>query len=173
LYKNGYSIFDPDYCQFLRSKRSKRKSRSYRSGRGKGVLKGYNSVNVRPAEIESKLTLGHWEGDLVVGGKSTVVATLVERKTKYLKIIKMPGRSADNLADAMAYAFKHMPKALRGSLTWDQGKEIAGHKNIEKRTKMDVYVCDPRSPCLMRTLTASSESTCREELTSKKSARKN
>jgi len=173
LYKDYYGVLDYDLYRNLRSKRRSRKPRKHRPRRGIGVLKGYTSVHVRPAEIESKLTLGHWEGDLVVGGKSTVVATLVERKTKYLKIIKMPGRSADNLADAMAYAFKHMPKALRGSLTWDQGKEIAGHKNTEKRTKMDVYVCDPRSPCLMRTLTASSESTCREELTSKKSARKN
>ena len=146
LYKDYYGVLDYDLYRNLRSKRRSRKPRKHRPRRGIGVLKGYNSVHDRPEEIENKLTLGHWEGDLVVGGKSTVVATLVERKTKYLKMIRMDGRSADNLADAMEYAFKYLPKALRGSLTWDQGKEIAGHKNIEKRTKMDVYVCDPRSP---------------------------
>ena len=80
LYKDYYGVLDYDLYRNLRSKRRSRKPRKHRPRRGIGVLKGYTSVHVRPAEIESKLTLGHWEGDLVVGGKSTVVATLVERK---------------------------------------------------------------------------------------------
>ena len=146
LYKNYYGVLGVDHWRYLRTKRRGRKPRRHMPRRGIGVLKGYNSVHDRPEEIELKQTLGHWEGDLVVGGKSTVVATLVERKTKYLKLAKMEGRSADDLADAIAKTYRNLPKKLRGSLTWDQGKEIAGHKKIEKQTKMDVYVCDPRSP---------------------------
>ena len=81
---------------------------------GIGVLKGYTSVHNRPAEIKSKETVGHWEGDFVIGSHSTVVSTLVERKTKYLKLVAMSGRSADDLTKAIHNVFRYEARELCG-----------------------------------------------------------
>ena len=91
---------------------------------------------------------GHWEGDLVFGKHMSPVATLVERSTRYLLLVGLPGgdHKADAVADALAAAVAHLPAQLAKSLTWDQGHEMAAHQRFTNETGIQVYFCDPKSP---------------------------
>jgi IS30 family transposase len=89
---------------------------------------------------------GHWEGDLM-GKGMRAIATLVERKTRFVMLIALPnGHAADVVADALALKIAELPDQLRRSLTWDQGKEMAAHAKFSVNTGVPVYFCDPRSP---------------------------
>src|SRR5262249_43066539 len=90
---------------------------------------------------------GHWEGDLLMGQEMKAIATLVERKTRFVMLIALPnGHRADVVADALAKKIVELPEQLRRSLTWDQGKEMASHARFTDETEVPVYFCDPRSP---------------------------
>src|SRR5437762_10670409 len=74
------------------------------------------------------------------------MATLVERKTRFVMLIQLPnGHTADVVADALAAKIAELPDQLRRSLTWDQGKEMAQHARFSVATGVPVYFCDPRS----------------------------
>src|SRR6266576_949551 len=90
---------------------------------------------------------GHWEGDLVFGTRSSTVATLVERTSRFVMLVRLPGsHTADVVADALAEAIATLPEQLRRSITWDQGKEMAEHARFSVATGVPVYFCDPHSP---------------------------
>jgi IS30 family transposase len=90
---------------------------------------------------------GHWEGDLVYGKGFSAMATLVERKSRFVMLVRLPqGHTAGAVADALSGAVTTLPLQLRRSLTWDQGKEIAGHARFSVATGVSVYFCDPYSP---------------------------
>ena len=90
---------------------------------------------------------GHWEGDLIFGTRSSTVATLVERTSRFVMLAGLPGNhTADVVADALAQAIATLPGQLRRSLTWDQGKEMAAHARFSVATGVPVYFCDPHSP---------------------------
>ena len=89
---------------------------------------------------------GHWEGDLIAGSKNTHIATLVERKTRYVMLAKVNGRDTKTVIKALIKQSKKLPKELYKSLTWDRGKELADHKEFSLATDIKVYFCDPRSP---------------------------
>ena len=91
---------------------------------------------------------GHWEGDLVFGKNMSPVATLVERSTRYLMLVGLPGgnHQADAVADALAAAITSLPEQLTKSLTWDLGHEMAQHARFTAATGVEVYFCDPKSP---------------------------
>ena len=104
-------------------------------------------ISARPGVVETREEAGHWEGDLLVGNRVTAVATLVERKTRYLILAALPGsRTAEALNNAIAAQLEAFPPTLRRTLTWDQGKEIAGHKTLREKAGTEVYLCDPYSP---------------------------
>ncbi len=89
---------------------------------------------------------GHWEGDLLCGANNTHIATLVERHTRFVMLLKIPSKDTATVVAALAKHVHKLPQELRRSLTWDRGKEMADHKNFTIATKVQVYFCDPRSP---------------------------
>lgn len=104
------------------------------------------SIRERPAEAEDRAVPGHWEGDLLAGTKNSHIATLVERHSRYLMLVKVPDRSAPAVAQVLAQKIQRLPTELRRSLTWDRGSEMAKHRRFSLATDMQVFFCDPRSP---------------------------
>lgn len=111
-----------------------------------GAIQDGVSIRERPPEVEDRAVPGHWEGDFLCGKKGTQVATLVERKTRFVMLVKVDAPDAVTTANALIAAIRNLPEALKDSLTWDRGSEMAGHERIAFESKMDIYFCDPRSP---------------------------
>src|SRR5918996_2839041 len=104
-------------------------------------------VRASSPEVDSRAVPGHWEGDLLMGGRTSAIATLVERQTRYLQLVALPeGTEAERVADALAASITTLPAQLRRSLTWDQGHEMSEHRRFSVETGVEVYFCDPRSP---------------------------
>ncbi|MGR3715824.1 MAG: IS30 family transposase, partial [Thermohalobaculum sp.] len=89
---------------------------------------------------------GHWEGDLIGGSKNSYIATLVERQSRYVMLIKVPNKDTESVVAALIKQSRKLPRELYKSLTWDRGKELADHQRLTMATNVDVYFCDPRSP---------------------------
>jgi len=131
----------------LRTKRRFRRSRhaTYR-GQGRGSIIDALSIRERPAEVEDRAVPGHWEGDLVEGSRGTYIATLVERQSRFVVLVKLSEKNTEAVVDALIKAVKKLPTALRKSLTWDRGAELARHAAFTVATDVQVYFCDPSSP---------------------------
>jgi IS30 family transposase len=104
------------------------------------------SIRDRPAEIEDRAVPGHWEGDLLSGSRSSHIATLVERHSRFTMLVKVNGKDTETVVAAVIKQMKKLPSELRQSLTWDRGHEMAQHKAFSVATDVKVYFCDPRSP---------------------------
>jgi len=131
----------------LRSQRRIRRSRHATAhGAGRGEIVDAVSIRQRPAEIEDRAVPGHWEGDLVEGSRGTFIATLVERQSRFLIIVKVADKRTENVVAALIKAVRKLPVALQRSLTWDRGMQLANHAQFTVATDVQVYFCDPSSP---------------------------
>jgi IS30 family transposase len=104
------------------------------------------SIHQRPAEVEDRAVPGHWEGDLLIGSPSTQIATLVERQSRFVLLVKLDNRESSTVVQALSAQMLKLPKLLRGSLTWDRGREMSQHRTFTLATDLKVYFCDPSSP---------------------------
>jgi IS30 family transposase len=104
------------------------------------------SIRERPAEANDRAVPGHWEGDLLMGGNSSQIGTLVERQSRYVMLIKLDGKDTQTVTKALTQTIRRLPAELRRSLTWDRGSEMSAHKEFTVATDVQVYFCDPRSP---------------------------
>jgi IS30 family transposase len=131
----------------LRSKRRIRRSRHATDrGAGRGEIVEAVSIRQRPAEVEDRAVPGHWEGDLVEGARGTFIATLVERRSRFVILVKVADKRTEIVVAALIKAVRKLPTALRRSLTWDRGLELANHAQFTVATDVQVYFCDPSSP---------------------------
>ena len=104
------------------------------------------SISERPASVEDRAVPGHWEGDLLFGSKNSQIATLVERQTRYVMLVKVVGKDTETVINALIKNARKLPEELYQSLTWDRGKEMADHKRFTLATDIQVYFCDPQNP---------------------------
>ena len=112
----------------------------------RGRLVDAVSIAERPPEADTRAIPGHWEGDLLIGKRGTQIATLVERQSRFVLLIRVPAADSATVVAALARRVQQLPRALRHSLTWDRGKEMAQHAQFTIATDVQVYFCDPHSP---------------------------
>lgn len=135
-----------DLAKCLRSGRTRRRARSRSDDRGQ--IKDMVVISERPAEIEDRAVPGHWEGDLIIGARNaSAIVTLVERHTRYVMLAAIgTDKTSPAVCQAIANKILELPEHLARSLTWDRGKEMAGHAEFTITTGLPVYFCDPHSP---------------------------
>jgi len=147
LFIQARGVLKKELIQHLRFKRRIRRSRHARdTGHHKGQIVDAISIRERPAEIEDRAIPGHWEGDLIGGTKNSHIATLVERHSRFTMLIKVASKDTATVVAALTQHVGKLPAALRRSLTWDRGLEMAKHKSFTVDTEVKVYFCDPQSP---------------------------
>ncbi len=148
LYFQARGGLKREVAQALRTGRTRRKPHRAPDARTHRFIDEMVMISDRPAEVDDRAVPGHWEGDLIVGEQNkTAIATLVERKTRYTMLVHLPGsHDAESVRDGLIKTISTLPEHLRGSLTWDQGSEMARHKQFSMATDMAVYFCDPASP---------------------------
>src|SRR6202795_16091 len=147
LFIQARGVLKKELIQNLRSKRRIRRSRHSRvGGQSRGQIVDAISIRQRPAEIEDRAIPGHWEGDLLGGTKNSHIATLVERHSRFVELVKVPSKDTAAVVAALSRHVRKLPASLRRSLTWDRGLEMAQHKSFTVATNVKVYFCDPQSP---------------------------
>lgn len=148
LYVQSRGALKRELTRHLRSRRQMRQPRgSSRHGQGRGKIRDMVMISERPPEVADRAVPGHWEGDLLLGTRTSAIATLVERQTRYCQLIALPdGARAESVRRALAKSITTLPEQLRCSLTWDQGLEMAEHKRFSIDSGVEVYFCDPHSP---------------------------
>jgi IS30 family transposase len=147
LYVQGRGGLKRELTTCLRTGRALRKPRRQVGVRRPRIV-DMVMISDRPPEVEDRAVPGHWEGDLITGAHNkTAIGTLVERTTRFVMLLHLPvDHGAVAVRDAIAATILTLPAALRQTLTWDQGSEMAAHAQLHIDTDLDVYFCDPHSP---------------------------
>jgi IS30 family transposase len=131
----------------LRRTRVMRRSRHHtQKTADHGRITNTVSISERPASVDDRAVPGHWEGDLVSGSNNSHMATLVERQTRYVMLVKVNGKDTETVINALIKQAHKLPSELYKSLTWDRGKEMADHQRFTLATNIAVYFCDPQTP---------------------------
>jgi IS30 family transposase len=163
LFVQGRGALKRELTACLRTGRTLRVPRARARGRGKGFVTDELMISQRPADAADRAVPGHWEGDLILGLRSSAIGTLVERTSRFTMLLHLPpidgrdsvrikngpaltGHGAEAVRDAITAAIVTLPEQLRRSLTWDQGAEMAQHARLRIDTGLEVYFCDPQSP---------------------------
>lgn len=147
LFIQARGVLKRELLGVLRSRRLMRRAHGAKSqGMKRSLIPDAVSIRERPASVEDRAVPGHWEGDLLMGGVGSRVATLVERRSRFLMLVRIGAKTSEDVVAALARQVKKLPDAMMTSLTWDRGSELARHANFTLATKVDVYFCDPHSP---------------------------
>lgn len=147
LYIQSRGALKQELLAHLRRTRVMRRSRHHtQKTENHGRIVGTVSISERPASAEDRAVPGHWEGDLLFGDRNSQIATLVERQTRYVMLVRVTGKDTETVVNALIKNARRLPKELYRSLTWDRGKEMAAHRRFTLATDIQVYFCDPHHP---------------------------
>ena len=147
LYIQARGALKKELLVHLRRTRAMRRSRHHtQKTDNHGRITDAMSISERPAAVEDRAVPGHWEGDLLFGGTSNQIATLVERQSRYVMLVKVGSKHTQAVVDALIKNARKLPQELYKSLTWDRGHEMADHKRFTLATDVKVYFCDPQNP---------------------------
>lgn len=145
LYVQARGVLRKELTQELKSQRSYRHARGTKPKTGQGQIPDMVSIHDRPDD-DNRTVPGFWEGDLIEGSNGTAVATLVERRSRFVMLVKVPSKRSTDVVPAVARKIRGLPTELKASLTWDRGKEMTNHVQFKVATGVQVYFADPRSP---------------------------
>ena len=147
LFIQARGALKKELLEHLRRTRAMRRSRHHtQKTDDHGRITDAVSISERPATAEDRAVPGHWEGDLLFGSKNSQIATLVERQTRYVMLVKVASKDTETVINALIKNARKLPQELYKSLTWDRGKEMADHNASPLATDIKVYFCDPQSP---------------------------
>jgi transposase, IS30 family len=140
LFIQARGVLKKELLEHLRAKRTIRRSKHASLKRnGLGQIKNAVSIRERPASIEDRAVPGHWEGDLIGGSRNSYVATLVERHSRYVMLVKVANKDTESVVSALIKQSQRLPSELYRSLTWDRGKELADHQRLTLATEVEVW----------------------------------
>ncbi|PKI02537.1 IS30 family transposase [Glaciecola sp. 33A] len=147
LYIQTRGALKKELQKCLRSQRVMRRSK-HATLKGKGLGKIVDAVHIseRPPEVADRAVPGQWEGDLIAGSGNSYIATLVERHSRYVMLVKVASNKTAAVISALINQSKKLPDELYKTLTWDRGCEMSNHKEFTLATNIQVYFCDPKSP---------------------------
>jgi IS30 family transposase len=147
LFIQARGALKKELIQYLRKPRAMRRSRHHtQKTKDHGRISNTVSIRERPAEVEDRAVPGHWEGDLICGSNNSQIATLVERHTRLVMLVRVPSKDTKTVINALIKQAHKLPRELYKSLTWDRGKEMADHQRFTLATDIKVYFCDPQQP---------------------------
>jgi len=147
LFIQARGALKKELLRHLRRTRAMRRSRHHtQKTDDHGRIVDTVSISERPATVEDRAVPGHWEGDLLMGSQNSQIATLVERQTRYVMLVKVDGKDTETVINALIKNARKVPQELYKSLTWDRGKEMADHKRFTLVTDIQVFFCDPHNP---------------------------
>lgn len=147
LFVQSRGVLKQALIRHLRRRKTMRRSQhATTAGQTRGQIIDAVSIRERPASIEDRAIPGHWEGDLLAGKSNSHIATLVERQSRFVMLVRLPGKDTTSVVRALTRRVRALPTGLMASLTWDRGKELAAHKSFSVATNVRVYFCDPHSP---------------------------
>jgi IS30 family transposase len=147
LFIQARGVLKAELLKALRSKRVMRRAHGAKSrAMTRSLIPDAISIRERPAEADDRAVPGHWEGDLLMGGTDTRIATLVERTSRFVMLVRLQAKTSVDVAAALARQVQTLPAQAMRSLTWDRGSEMAAHAGFTMATDVAVYFCDPYSP---------------------------
>jgi len=147
LFIQARGVLKKELLQHLRRTRAMRRSRHHtQKSDDRRRIRDAVSISERPATVEDRAVPGHWEGDLLCGTSGSQIATLVERHTRYVMLVKVASKDAETFANTLIKNARKLPQELYKSLTWDRGTEMADHQRFTLATDIKVYFCDPQNP---------------------------
>jgi IS30 family transposase len=149
LFIQSRGVLKKQLVAHLRRRRPLRRSRraaAQAQAENRGQVVHGLSIRERPAEAEDRAVPGHWEGDLISGRNNSHIATLVERHSRFVMLVKVASKDTLTVTGALAQKMRKLPAELRRSLTWDRGAELTAHQQFTLASDMQVYFCDPQSP---------------------------
>ncbi len=147
LFIQARGVLKKELLQHLRRTRAMRRSRHHtQKSDDRRRIRDAVSISERPAMVEDRAVPGHWEGDLLCGTSGSQIATLVERHTRYVMLVKVVSKDAETFANTLIKNARKLPQELYKSLTWDRGTEMADHQRFTLATDIKVYFCDPQNP---------------------------
>ncbi len=147
LFVQSRGVLKQALIRHLRRRKTMRRSQhATTAGQARGQIIDAVSIRERPASVEDRAIPGHWEGDLLAGKSNSHIATLVERQSRFVMLVRVPGKDTHSVVRALTRRVRALPQGLMSSLTWDRGMELAAHKTFTIATDVRVYFCDPQSP---------------------------
>lgn len=146
LFVQARGALKKELTAHLRKRTVMRRPRSEAEAPVRFHLKDAVHISQRPPEAQDRAVPGHWEGDLLFGGLHSYIATLVERRSRYVMLLKVAGKDSESVVSALTQHVQRLPQGLMKTLTWDRGSEMAQHRKFSIATDVQVYFCDPASP---------------------------
>lgn len=146
LFVQARGALRKELTAYLRKRTVMRRPRTAADAAVRFHLKDAVHISQRPPEAQDRAVPGHWEGDLLFGGLHSHIATLVERRSRYVMLVKVAGKDSESVVSALTQHVQRLPQGLMKTLTWDRGSEMAQHRKFSVATDVQVYFCDPASP---------------------------
>jgi IS30 family transposase len=147
LFVQSRGVLKQELLRHLRRRKTMRRSQHASTAtQRRGQIVDAVSIRERPASVEDRAVPGHWEGDLLAGKGHSYIATLVERRSRFVMLVRLPGKDTQSVVQALTRRVRTLPTGVMSSLTWDRGMELAAHKTFSVATDVRVYFCDPQSP---------------------------
>lgn len=147
LFVQSRGVLKQELLRHLRRRKTMRRAKAASATtQPRGQIVDAISIRERPPSVEDRAVPGHWEGDLLAGKRNSYIATLVERRSRFVMLVRLPGKNTQSVVQALTRRVRALPTGLMASLTWDRGMELAAHQRFSVATDVRVYFCDPQSP---------------------------